>query len=149
MFSPRVKCLFLLTALVLLTGAQCAAAQAVNFGTVAMGQTSVAQPVTLTFTAAGSVASQLALTSGAQKQDFAVASGGRTGSSRPLTRRTRLKYKSARKVAETTRSSPLVAARFTRPDPPEPARPEPLRAFPAVWPGSHFPAAAVESSSTW
>jgi len=76
MFSPRVKCLFLLTALVLLAGAQCAGAQAVNFGTVTIGQTSVAQPVTLTFTGAGSVASQLALANGAQKQDFAVASGG-------------------------------------------------------------------------
>jgi len=76
MFSPRLKCMFRLPALLLLAGSQWAVAQAVNFGTVAMGQTSVAQPVTLTFTAAGSVASQLALTSGAQKQDFAVAPGG-------------------------------------------------------------------------
>jgi large repetitive protein len=76
MFSPRVKCTFLIPALLLLAGSQFAGAQAVNFGTVAMGQTSVAQSVTLTFTGAGSVASQLASTSGAQKQDFAVASGG-------------------------------------------------------------------------
>jgi hypothetical protein len=76
MFSLRAKFLSLIPALLLLGGSQFAEAQAVNFGTVAIGQTSVAQSVTLTFTAAGSVASQLALTNGAQKQDFVAASGG-------------------------------------------------------------------------
>ena len=77
MFSPRMKFLaLLLPALSLLAASLPAEAQAVSFGTEALGQTSSAQSATLTFTGAGSVASQLALTNGAQKQDFAIVSGG-------------------------------------------------------------------------
>jgi hypothetical protein len=77
MFSPRTKFLFfLLPALLLLVASRPVEAQAVNFGTVAIGQTGTAQSVTLTFTGGGSVTSQLALTSGAQNKDFAITSGG-------------------------------------------------------------------------
>jgi sugar lactone lactonase YvrE len=76
MLSMRVKFLTLISGLFLLAAPHFGEAQAVNFGAVAIGQTAAAQPVTLTFTGAGSVASQLALTNGAQAQDFAAASGG-------------------------------------------------------------------------
>jgi large repetitive protein len=51
-------------------------AQAGNFASVAIGQTSAPQTVTLTFTGAGTLATELALTQGADKQDFVIASGG-------------------------------------------------------------------------
>ena len=49
---------------------------AASFGAVAIGQTSSVQTVTLTFASAGTLGSQLALTGGAQNQDFAIAAGG-------------------------------------------------------------------------
>jgi large repetitive protein len=52
------------------------ATQAANFGTVAVGQTTAAVPLTFTFTSGGSIGAPEALTLGATGLDFAVASGG-------------------------------------------------------------------------
>ena len=56
-----------------------------SFGTVAIGQTGPTLPVTLTFSSAGTVATQRALADGAENQDFTIASGGScaTGQSYP------------------------------------------------------------------
>jgi DNA-binding beta-propeller fold protein YncE len=50
--------------------------QGVNFGTVAIGQTTAAIPLTFTFDSAGSIGSPAALTRGATGLDFALDSGG-------------------------------------------------------------------------
>ena len=76
MFSLRVKLLSFSLPLVLMAGSRPVMAQATNFGTVAIGQTGIAQSVTLTFTSAGYAATQLALTAGAKQQDFAATPGG-------------------------------------------------------------------------
>jgi len=81
MSSPRMKFLAVfLPVLLLLTVSEPGKAQsgtgAVSFGTVAIGQTSSALSVTLNFSAAGALATELALTKGADKQDFSLASGG-------------------------------------------------------------------------
>jgi hypothetical protein len=81
MFFPRVKFLALfLCVLLFLAVSGAGNAQSGtgggSFGTVAIGQTSTAQSVTLTFTGGGTLATQLALTQGAQNQDFAIVSGG-------------------------------------------------------------------------
>jgi hypothetical protein len=49
---------------------------AVDFGTVAIGQTSATIPLTFTFDTAGTLGSVAALTGGVSGLDFAVASGG-------------------------------------------------------------------------
>ena len=49
---------------------------AVDFGTVAIGQTSAAIPLTFTFDSGGTISSPVALTQGAAGLDFTVASGG-------------------------------------------------------------------------
>jgi sugar lactone lactonase YvrE len=49
---------------------------AANFGTVAIGQTSVASTLTFTFDTGGTISNPVALTQGAAGLDFAVASGG-------------------------------------------------------------------------
>ena len=49
---------------------------AVDFGTVAIGQTSATIPLTFTFDSGGTIGSPVALTQGAAGLDFAVASGG-------------------------------------------------------------------------
>ena len=80
--TAHVKCLapFILLFLLLASfGRGEAQSVAGNFGSVAIGQTGSTLSVTLTFTNAGTLASQLVLTGGAVNQDFAIASGGSCG----------------------------------------------------------------------
>ena len=81
MFSARMQSLALfLSVSFLFAGPSAGRAQSgtgfVSFGTVAIGQTSPSQTVTLTFSSAGTTATELALTQGADKLDFAIVSGG-------------------------------------------------------------------------
>ena len=81
MFTSRIHS-FALFLLVFLLFADSSAGRAqsgtgsVSFGAVAIGQTSPSQSVTLTFSGGGTTATELALTQGADKQDFATVSGG-------------------------------------------------------------------------
>ena len=76
--SRMISLALLLLALMLIAIPRAGRAQsaAVSFGTVEIGQTSSPSTVTVTFSSAGTIEKEVALATGAEKQDFAIVSAG-------------------------------------------------------------------------